>query len=93
MPRPGKTVQEKVQAEYPEFVESVLGLSVEQLEKRLSDYAKNRDEVEESKKADEELETAKAVCAEMAAPYNDALKAINLKSKYIVALVKEKGGE
>lgn len=93
MPRPGKTVQEKVQGEYPEFVESVMGLTVEALEKRLSDYAKHRDEVEESKKADEDLETAKAVVAEMAAPYNDALKAINLKSKYIVALVKEKGGQ
>lgn len=93
MPRAGKTVQEKVQAEFPEFVESVMGLSVEQLEKRLSDYAKHRDEVEESKKADEELETAKAVVSEMAAPYNDALKAINLKSKYIVAYIKEKGGQ
>lgn len=93
MARQAKTIQEKVQGEYPEFVESIMGLSVEQLEKRLSDYAKNRDEVEESKKADEELEAAKATVAEMAAPYSDALKAINMKSKYIVSLIKEKGGE
>lgn len=93
MARPGKTVQEKVQAEYPEFVDSVMGLAVDALEKRLSDYAKHRDEVEESKKADGDLEQAKAVVSEMSAPYNDALKAINLKSKYIVALIKEKGGQ
>lgn len=93
MPRESKTIQEKVQSEFPEFVESVMGLSIEQLEKRLSDYAKHRDEVEEAKKADQELQAAKEVASSMAAPYGDALKAINMKSKYIVALVKEKGGQ
>lgn len=92
MAKESKTIQEKVQAEFPEFVESVNGLSVEQLEKRLSDYAKHRDDVEESKKADAGLESAKAMVSEMSAPYNDALKAINMKSKYIVAYIKEKGG-
>lgn len=88
-----KSIQEKVQGEYPEFVETVIGLTVEQLEKRLSDYAKNRNEVQEAKKADLELEAARQVASEMGAPYADALKAIELKSKYIISLIKEKGGQ
>lgn len=91
--RPSKTINEKVEAEYPEFVQDVLGLDVDSLEKRLSTYAKHRDETEEAKKNDDELNTGKATVKEMSAPYNDALKAINLKSKYIVALIKEKGGQ
>lgn len=92
MPRPGKTIQEKVQSEFPEFVETVVGLTVDELNKRLSDYAKNRHEVQESKKVDADLEEAKAQVSEMSAPYNDALKAIELKSKYIISLIGEKGG-
>ena len=92
MPRAQKTIQEKVQAEFPEFAETVVRLSVEELNKRLSDYAKHRHEVQESRANDSDLEQIKATVSEMNAPYNDALKAIEMKSKYIICLIAEKGG-
>jgi hypothetical protein len=92
MPRGQKSLEEKVQSEFPEFVETVMGLNVQELEKRLSDYAKNRHEVQESKKNDEALKEIASQKSEMEAPYRDALNAIELKSKYIIKLIEEKGG-
>lgn len=92
MARQGKTIQEKVEAEFPEFVESIMGLSVEELNARITQYTKNLDESEEHRKANETLRNLKDQVAEINGPYNDVKKAINLKTKYIIELVKEKGG-
>ncbi len=58
---------------------------------RLAHYAKEAEAVEDAKEADEELEQAKESAAQLAAPYRDAKKAIRLKSRYIISLLKEKG--
>lgn len=83
----------KVEKEMPEFTGEVAGLSVEELNARLSQLAKDFEAVEEAKQADEELESLQAASREAAAPYRDGKKAIRLKSGYIVSLIKEKGGE
>ena len=87
------TVQEKVQKDYPEFVSTVDGLSVQDLEGKLSSYAKEADKVLVARKEDEELTKTKALTKELSGPYSDALKAIALKTKYIIELIKEKGGD
>ncbi len=83
----------KIEKQLPEFVNEVAGLSVEDLNARLSQLAKDFEAVEEAKQADEELESLRAAASEAAAPYRDGKKAIRLKSGYIVALIKEKGGQ
>ena len=93
MAKQKKTIEERVQADYPEFHSTVATLSVTELEKRLSEYAKHRNQVEESQEADEDLEMAKAQVSELGAPYRDAKKEINMKSKYIINMIKEKGGK
>ena len=88
-----KTVQEQVQKDYPEFVSTVDGLSVQDLEGKLSSYAKEADKVRVAREEDEELTRTKALATELSGPYKDALKAIALKTKYIIELIKEKGGD
>lgn len=93
MARQKKTIQEVIQAEFPEFVQEVGGLGADELNRRLATLAKNLEESETAKEEDQELEEAKATAAELAAPYRDAKKAIRAKSKYIISLLKEKGAD
>jgi hypothetical protein len=93
MAKSKKSVQEKVQAEFPEFVTDVAGLSVDQLNTKLATLAKGLEESEECKDNDEELEKTKLLAAELSAPYRDIKKAVGLKTKYVISLIKEKGGE
>lgn len=83
----------KVQEEFPEFVNEVARLQITDLERRLSTYAKEANKVEEAKEADEALAEARATASEYAAPYKEAKNAIKLKSKYIISMIKDKGGD
>lgn len=93
MAREKKSVVEIVQKQYPEFTPTVDGLSVSELETKLSTYAKEAEKVKTAKEEDEELTQTKALASELAGPYNDATKAIKLKMSYIIALIKDKGGD
>lgn len=88
-----KNIRLTVQKQFPEFPEVVDGLSVDELEKRLATYTKEAEAVEQAKKRDGALNTAKDQVSEYSAPYKDAKKAINLKVKYIIQLIGEKGGD
>jgi len=87
-----KSIREKVEGEYPEFVEDVIGLTADELKVRLSQYAIHLTETEEAQEADEAYQAAKALATELGGPYRDTVKALKLKRKYITMLVKEKGG-
>lgn len=83
----------KVQKTLPHFVEEVSALTVEQLNGRLAKLAKDYTATEEAKDADEELQNTREAAKELGAPYREAKRDINLKSGYIVELIREKGGE
>ena len=85
------SVYDKVRKEYPEFVEEVVGLSVEELNNRLAMNAKQVAEIEDAKEADEALFSLKEEVKLMSAPYSEAKKALNQKTRFIVELIKEKG--
>lgn len=85
--------KQKIEKELPEFVNEVGGLSVDELNSRLAQLAKDYEAIEAAKEADEALEDARAAASELAAPYRDGKKAVRMKSGYIVALIKEKGGQ
>jgi hypothetical protein len=91
MARQKKTVAEKVQADFPEFSTEVANLTVEELNTRLSNMVKELEESESHKEDNEALEEAKALASELAAPYRDVKKAVHLKSRYIVGLLRDKG--
>lgn len=92
MGRPKQTLSEKVHKEMPEFAGEVAGLSVDDLNGRLATLAKASEENSQMKEEDDRLEEAQREAKELAAPYKDAEKAIRTKSRYIISLIKEKGG-
>jgi hypothetical protein len=93
MSKPKKNVKDVVQKEYPEFAATVDGLSVADLEKKLSTYAKEQEKVIEAQERDVGLEDAKAKVSELSGPYNDAKKAIRIKMRYLIAIIRDKGGD
>jgi len=62
------------------------------LNNRLLDFAKYAEDVEDAKDADEALDKARAQAVELASPYREAKKAIRMKMRYLITLIKEKGG-
>lgn len=93
MAKERKDVRTKAQKQIPDFVEVVDALGLDDLEKRLNTLAKQAEEVETAKDEDENLEEAKSVVRELNSPYTDAKKAIRLKTKYLIQLIGEKGGD
>lgn len=92
MARQKKNVKQTVEELYPDFTSEVGALPLDSLEKRLSSYAKRAEEIEEAKEGDEELERTKELLSELAAPYRDGKKEVRLKSRYIIAMIKDRGG-
>ncbi len=87
-----KSVAEKITKELPDFVNEVVGLSVEDLNSRVLGLAKGIQGIEDSKEEDEELESAKALVSELSGPYTEGRRVAKLKTKYLISLIKEKGG-
>jgi hypothetical protein len=76
-----------------EFKEEVDAQTITVLEGRITQMQKDLDESEEHKKNNEALIKVKNEKAELEGPYNDFKKAVQVKTKYIIELIKEKGGE
>lgn len=76
-----------------EFKEEVDTLSIAQLEDRVVALQKGLDESRVHKEENIALKNAKDEVAELSGPYNDVEKAVKVKTKYIIELIKEKGGE
>ena len=95
MARPKKeplTLAGKVQKEMPEFASEVLKLDTQGLKNRIATYAEELEKSEECMESDDELKSAKLEAKELAAPYGDVRKAVRLKTRYLLSLIKEKGG-
>lgn len=88
MARPKVSLVDKVRKEFPEFATEIDSLSQEQMDARIAQLAKDAEDVQDAKDADEALEDAQANAALLNAPYREAKKAIRLKSRYIMAMLK-----
>lgn len=88
-----KTLREQVEEQFGEWTDGVVGLSVSDLDSMLLRYAKYREDVKETRKNDEKLNQTIELKKELEAPYKDSLKAIELKSRYLLLLIGEKGGD
>lgn len=94
MAKDGKKMdfRQKVSKEFPEFVEVVDGMSLEELDGRLLSLAKHQEEVSEALAQHEEINRLKERLKELKADFTDTQKALRIKMKYIHQLMKEKGG-
>lgn len=93
MNKPKKSIQAQVKEDMPEFYDESLGLSVEQMDARLAQFAKDLEAIQDTKADDEALREASEKLSQLRAPYLESKKAVKLKSKYLIALIKEKGGK
>jgi hypothetical protein len=82
-----------------DFIDSVEGKSVEQLEERLVLLAKDLEQSERAKEKDLEdlsnprsLGSLKYAISIAEGPYKDLKKAVNLKTRFIMKAIEEKGG-
>jgi len=82
----------KLEKEMPEFVDAVVGMSVDQMKTRILNYVGERENVLESKSNNQKLQEVIELKKEIEGPYRDTLKAIDLKIKYLHSLIGEKGG-
>lgn len=89
-----KTLQEKVDSKYPKYSAEVMGLSVPQLDQRIATLQKTLEDAVQfqEEKNGEALKSLAAQLKDLKADLGDTRKAVALKTKYLVSLVKEKGG-
>ena len=74
-----------------EFIDEMLRLNPQQLEARISNMQKHLEESEEHRENNGPLKRAKDEVKELSGPYNGVRKAVKLKTKFIIATLKEKG--
>lgn len=95
MAKQKKDWKQKVQEEFPDFVSSVEALKSDDLNKRMLEYSKNMQEIEDTLEEltsdGSEVSNLKSEINEILGPSKDARKAVKLKMKYINQLIKDKG--
>ena len=92
MAKEKKSLRETVESEHQDWVSTVQGLSIEELDKMILRYAKYREEIKEFRERDEQLNQAKELVKELSAPHRKNLKTNEQKTKYLIMLLGEKGG-
>lgn len=75
-----------------EFRDEVWGQTTSQLEDRIATLQKQLDESEEHKSENVALRDAKYEVSIIEGPYNDVKKAVKVKTKFLIELIKDKGG-
>ncbi len=92
MSRTKKSVVQKVQEEMPEFAAEVNTLSIDQINARLAQCAKDSEAIQKAKEEDEDLKAARDEANSMAAGYTDSQKIVRLRAKYLIHVLGERGG-
>lgn len=82
-------MKRKAQKDFPEFTDIADRLTSDDLEKKLLEYAKYREETLQAQSKDDELNKAKEQVSYLNGPYKDTLGALKLKSAYIHLLLQE----
>lgn len=88
------TILEKIDVAYPEYAGEVLGENILQLEKRIADLQKGLQDAADFKeeKNGEAIKSLKEQLKDLNADYTEVRNAVVLKTKFLVSLVREKGG-
>ena len=84
-------LMKKVEKDYPEFVSAVETLSGEDLERRILDYAKEQERIDEELDSNEVIKSIKENLKEIRAPFIDCKKAVKNKMRYLMALHEDRG--
>jgi hypothetical protein len=74
------------------YANELRSLSTEDLNFKLLQMAKHREEIITTRNEDAEYQAAKELVKEMSAPYNEQTRINKLKSRFIALLLKEERG-
>jgi hypothetical protein len=85
------STRDQIEKLYEGFAAEVETLTAEELKARIVRMQETLGESEAHKEANDSLKEARQAVSELAGPYNDVKKAVKLKTKYILELLKEKG--
>lgn len=88
-----KTLLEQIDNLDSQFAESVLKLNAQELKNRIASLASQLQESETHREENSALQKAKDEVKELSGGYNDVRKAVKLKTKYLISLLQEKGGQ
>lgn len=83
-------MKDQIRKLYPDFTQEVDNLSSAELEARIVRMQQTLDESEMHREGNDSLKQARATLTELSGPYNDVKKAVKLKTRYIIELLKEK---
>lgn len=89
--KPSKTISQIVEAEYKEFSQEVYNLPPSDLKNRIAALQQSLSESEEHKASNEALNEARDQVSLLSGTYRDVKKAVKLKTKYILELLKSRG--
>ena len=81
----------KITKDHPEFQASVDSMETQGLEDLVVSYSKEIDNIEEFISNNEEIKELKEQIDMIAGPSNDAKKVCNLKIKYLISLLQDRG--
>lgn len=87
-----KSVKEQILKDHSDFATEVETISISALRARIVTLQQVLEESEQHKEANETLQQARDQVKELAGPYRDVKKAINLKTRYILEMLASKGG-
>lgn len=78
-----------------EFKDAMNALSVDELKARIAQMQSdlNDSEADKEEKVMEEVKLLRGQANELLAPYNDVKKAVKIKTKYILELIKDRKGQ
>jgi hypothetical protein len=85
-----KSITEIVETEYKEFAVEVSKLDATALKSRITGLQQALEESEEHKNANQALIDARTEVSLLSGPYRDVKKAVKLKTKYILELLKSR---
>jgi hypothetical protein len=90
----GKTMKsntDRIHDEFPEFASEVQSLETDALKARIVSLQQALEESDEAKEADEGLKEAKAAYDLAVGPYRDIRKAVRMKTKFLIDMLKDRG--
>lgn len=88
-----KKEQDKVEKELPEFAALANSAATMELNAKIAELTKGLEEVREALKNNEKIHNAREELKLLTGPFNDAKKTINLKIRYLIDRVKDRGME
>lgn len=85
------TLEEKINAIDPNFIDSLNGANLELLKAKLAEVAKSEEANQSAKKADADLTSKKDAAAEAALGYKEITQKNRLKFTYVIRQLSDKG--